>query len=239
MDVLADARTPMAFSEIAERTGFVKSSCHRILAVLAGEKLIEYDARTRTYKTGERLRNWSRSAWRRIDLQEIASPEMQNLSTACKLNVALSVLDDDTILYLRTVDHIPLRYAAASGDHAPLHCTAAGKVFIAYLTEERRMELLERLTFEKFTERTLTNSAALMNELPGIISKGYAMAKGEEFLQVTGMAVPIRGEDGKLVACLSAWEAQGTTGDRSIETYSADLMESAKRISKALGYVGD
>ncbi|MEM8579280.1 MAG: helix-turn-helix domain-containing protein, partial [Pseudomonadota bacterium] len=142
MDVLAASRTALTFSQIVERTGFVKSSCHRILAVLMTERMVAYDKSARTYQTGARLADWSRLAWRRVDLQEAAAAEMHTLSDTLGVNVVLSVLDRHRVLYLRTVDFEPLRYAAAMGDHAPLHCTAAGKVFLAYMSEPRRAALL-------------------------------------------------------------------------------------------------
>lgn len=237
IDVLAEARRPLAFSEIAEKTGFVKSSCHRILAVLSSEELVEYDDIARKYQTGERLRSWSRWTWRRIDLQELAHDEMVGLSEEYSLNVALSVRDDDSILYLRTVDHLPLRYAASTGDHAPLHCTAAGKVFLANMTEARRNQLVQRMQFERLTEKTVTDASQLLKELRSIETNGYAVVFGEEFLQVTGMAAPIRGEDNAVVACLSAWSAEQGSTSRDLEKHSAQLIEAAKRISKAIGWI--
>ncbi|WP_420336449.1 IclR family transcriptional regulator [Roseibium sp.] len=236
MDVLAEARSALAFSEIVERTGFVKSTCHRILAVLARENLIEYDKPTRTYKTGSRFHNWSRLAWRRIDLQEIANKSMTSLSEQYGLNVALSVRDDDNILYLRTVDHVPLRYAASTGDYAPLHCTAAGKVFLAYMPEKRRKELVGRMKFEKLTEKTITSPSEILNELPGIIVGGYCLVVGEEFLQVSGMAAPIWNENGEVVACLSIWMTDAGEDGSALEQHASALKAATKSISVSLGW---
>ena len=236
MDVLAEARSALAFSEIVERTGFVKSTCHRILAVLAREHLVEYDKPTRTYRTGARFHTWSRLAWRRIDLQDVASKTMTNLSEKYGLNVALSVRDDDTILYLRTVDHVPLRYASSTGDYAPLHCTAAGKVFLAYMSETRRKDLINRMTFERLTERTVTNPSEILNGLPSIIVNGYCLVAGEEFLQVSGMAAPIRNENGEVMACLSIWMTNAGEDGEALEQHSGVLKTAANSISKSLGW---
>lgn len=237
MDVLASSRSPMTFTQIVESTGFVKSSCHRLLAVLVGERLVTYDKSTRTYRTGERLNEWSRLVWRRADLQEVAGSEMVRLSEQLSANVALSVMDASSILYLRTVDHVPVRYAAVMGDHAPLHCTAAGKVFLANMTERKRKDLLSDLTLNKMTERTLVDLDALDHDLLAIRQNGYGLALEEEALSVFGIAAPVWGEDGTVAACLSIWMVSSQPDAPSvIESYAPHLQLSATNMSKAMGW---
>lgn len=236
MDALSEARHPLAFSDIVAETGFVKSSCHRILAVLQGEGLIEYDKDTRTYRTGPRLHQWSRSAWRRIDLQQVAGSVISRLSEETGMNTALSVLDTDTVLYLRTADQIPVRYASHAGDHAPLHCTAAGKVFLAYLPETRRKAVLASLKFEKFTEFTKTAPEELMHELPGIAVRGYAMAIREESLQVFGLAAPIWNAQDEVTASLSLWTLTEMSTQDELEARAGAVKEAANTISRQIGW---
>ena len=73
------------------------------------------DTANRTYRTGTRLHQWARSAWRRIDLQKLAGDEMLRLNDVTGLNAALSILDGNSILYLRTEDHVPIRARGAGG----------------------------------------------------------------------------------------------------------------------------
>jgi DNA-binding IclR family transcriptional regulator len=236
MDVLSQARDPLVFSEIVEQTGFVKSSCHRILAVLQGEGLVAYDKKTRTYYTGPRLHQWARSAWRKIDLQHIAAVEMGDLSDRTKMNTALSVLDEDTILYLRTADFAPIRYASHSGDHAPLHCTAAGKVFLAHMSKIQRDAILQDGVMRKFTDMTRVTPEALENEYPYILELGYAKAIQEESLLIMGLAAPIWNSEGKLTACLSLWTQADEFPEADIQDKSQEVIKSANAISQVLGW---
>lgn len=236
MDIISHARTPLSFSEIIQQTGFVKSSAHRILAVLQGEELIEYDKKNRTYKTGPRLRDWARSSWRRIDLQKTASKFMHTLSEETGMNTALSVLDGDTILYLRTVDMIQLRYASHTGDHAPLHSTAAGKVFLAYMSEKRRQKMLDQMSFEKLTENTKTDATLLIKELTRIPQQGFAKALGEERLQVTGIAAPVWNAEDSVTACLSLWSQTGHATRDEVVAMSGKLIQTTNLISEQLGW---
>ncbi|KAA2315621.1 IclR family transcriptional regulator [Pseudooceanicola sediminis] len=236
MDVLSQSRGPMAFSEIVAQTGFVKSSCHRILAVLQGEDLVEYDKASRTYKTGTRLHNWARSAWRRIDLQQIASGVMLRLGDETGMNVALSVLDGDTILYLRTVDQMPVRYAAHPGDHAPLHCTAAGKVFLANMAQSRRDALLGALRYDRFTEFTKVTAQDVAAEFPAILRSGYGMAVQEEYLPVIGIAAPIWNAQDQVTACLNVWTMSDLATAPQVESQAQRVIAAARQISRQMGW---
>lgn len=211
MDILTHAKRPLVFSEIVAETGFVKSSSHRILAVLQGERLVAYDKDKRTYEPGLRFQDWARAGFHRADLQQAAAETMEELSEATGMNAALSVLDGDSLLYLRTADNVSVRYAARAGDHAPLHCTAAGKVFLAHMPRSQLDAFLASSNLEKFTEFTRTNPEALKADFPAILENGYATVIKEEFLQVMGMSAPIWDERKKVAACLSLWALTANT----------------------------
>jgi len=236
MDVLSRARQPLVFSDIVAQTGFVKSSCHRILAVLQSETLIEYDKASRTYRTGPRLHDWARSAWRRIDLQQAASETMATLAENSGMNAALSVLDEDTILYLRTYDMQQVRHAARPGDHAPLHCTAAGKVFLAHLNSARLQTVRRGMRFEKFTENTKTTFDAVKVEFPAIRARGFATSIGEEFLHVTGVAAPIWNVQDQVTAGLSLWSRTETASPQQVLDQSDAIIAAAQNISERIGW---
>lgn len=226
MDILTHAKRPLVFSEIVAETGFVKSSSHRILAVLQSERLVSYDKEKRTYEPGSRFQEWARAGFHRADLQQVAAEPMEALSEATGMNAALSVLDSDSLLYLRTADHVSVRYAARAGDHAPLHCTAAGKVFLAHMPQTQLDAFLATGSLEKFTEFTRTDPEALVADFPAVLENGYATAIKEEFLQVMGMAAPIWDERKKVAACLSLWTL-------TADTDPVTMLEKAGRLKKA------
>ena len=235
IDVLSAARRPLAFSDIVERTGFVKSSCHRILAVLQGEEMIEYDKANRTYHTGPRLQKWARATWNRADIQQVASQHMADLCENTRMNTALSVFDNDAILYLRTVDFYSVRFASHAGDRAPLHSTAAGKVFLANMKPARQQAALGLLDFEQFTERTIVSLETLIAQFGDIRANGFATARGEETLQVTGIAAPIWNAEDKLAACLSLWSTKELHDPEDVIGHSEMLVGLTRKISNALG----
>lgn len=236
LDVLTEAQRPLGFSEIVARTQFVKSSTHRILAVLIGENMVEFETRGRTYKLGARLNNWAHAAWRRSDIDVIAVNELEELCEVTQANVALSVRYDDSILYLRTLDSQPVRTASRAGDHAPLHCTAAGKVFLAYMPERQRENLMAKLRFERFTEKTICDPAQLLSELAVVRSQGYAVSAQEEVARIVGIAAPIWNANNEVTAAVSLWTISDSARVQDIEVYAPTLRAVTQKLSFQLGH---
>ena len=237
VDLITDAKRPLTFSEIVTETGFVKSSCHRILSVLRSENMIEFDERERTYTTGTRLKSWARNAWRRADLNQLATTELNRLCDDTQLNVALSVYADDAVLYLNTVDTNPMRLQSRAGDLAPLHCTAAGKVFLAFQEPNALENTLSRLSLEVYTQHTITDADVLRKDICEVHDRGYGKAIYEELLQVLGVAAPILNDQGKVVAAISVWGPTKLTKPEELEAAVPRLLEATAAVSARIGNV--
>ena len=236
LDAVSLSRRPLAFADVVEQTSFAKSSCHRILAVLQSEELIAYDKDTRTYSTGSRVRKWANSNWHRTDLLDVSSDTMDTLSEAAGMNTALSILDGHSILYLRTSDQTPVRFADRAGDRAPLHCTAAGKVFLAYLSPGRLSDLLKSIRLDRFTDHTIGDKSVLEAQLSDVVSNGFSRAIGEEHVHVMGIGAPIWNAQNQVAACLSFWATTRQMTEHGIGNRAPMLMEAARTISVRLGW---
>lgn len=183
------------------------------------------------------MQNWGRANWRRTDVQQAASGPMSDLSEQTHMNVALSVLDMNSVLYLRTEDFSNVRSASHAGDRAPLHSTAAGKVFLAQMKPERLQVALTAIKFEKFTEHTIVSLEALVSQFAEVRETGFAIARGEEVLQITGIAAAIRDSDDKHIACLSLWSIRDEHTADEVIMQSDRLKATVSKISKNLGWV--
>lgn len=235
LDLLARMRQGATYSEIVAATGFTKSSGHRILAILQGEGLVRYEPRDKTYALGSRVLGWAQSAWSNMDLQQASQGELERLHASSGLNIALGILHAESVLYLRTMDNLQVRFAAKAGDYAPLHCTAIGKALLAWQPERPREELLSRLTLERHTEFTITDRSALGAHLGEVRRQGYAIADREEVLQVCGLAAPVFGLEGDIVGAVSLWGAISVAPREVLRAHSDTLLMMARRISEKMG----
>jgi DNA-binding IclR family transcriptional regulator len=236
LDLLASSRGLLSFIEIVEETGFVKSSTHRILAILQNEGLVELDLREKKYRLGSKLMHWAVMAWRRTDLQQAAIDELEKLCETTGSNVALAIRDGAGALFLRAVNNYQIRYVAKAGDHVPLHCTAVGKVLTAYLPEGQRKNIIDQIKFDRLTENSIIDPLTFESELAKVRQDGYAVCNGEEFLQVLGIAAPIYDFQGEVVASACVWSLSDRVDMAGLEKLVPHLAKSAKSISERLGF---
>lgn len=235
LDQLSESPDPLTFSEIVDRSGYNKSSVHRIIAVLMGEELVSFDTLTKTYHLGSRPMRWARAAWQKTDLQLITDAELIQLRNMTGMNVAVSIRTEDSVMYIRTMDVRSVRYAAKIGQQAPLHATAAGKLFLAHDEDQARCGLPDGYDMEKLTEYTITAKGALKTELKRIRKAGYARCDREEFLQISGIAAPVFDYQSNIIAAISLWAPSKLASLKTVESHAANLLDAASAISARFG----
>jgi IclR family transcriptional regulator, acetate operon repressor len=125
------------------------------------------------------------------------------------------------------------------GLSVPLHCSALGKVLLAYGAGQLSGQLSGPLPAEKLerrTDKTITSEAALRSELAGVRARGYAITDEELEPGLIAVAAPVHGFDGAVVAALSV-SAPTTrmTRDRLTATAGYCVAEAAG-LSAVLGY---
>lgn len=235
IDLLAQTRGRLSQTEIALATGLNKSSTHRILSILMGQGLVQFDERDRSYSTGPKLISWARAAWEKMDLSLIEDQDLIELAEQTGMNVALSVLSEHTVTFIRTRIPHPYRLAVKTGGQSELHNTAAGKLFLTYMTDEERLAYFKVAELEKFTETTLVTQKDLEAEMNLIRSQGYAVSDREEFYQVVGLAAPIFDYDRRILASLSLWIPLRQADLDTMVNQSPILIAKCEEISARFG----
>jgi DNA-binding IclR family transcriptional regulator len=151
------------------------------------------------------------------------------------MNVAVAVLSDNSVTFIRTNIIRPYKLAVKIGGQSELHCTAVGKVFLAYMEPLEREEYLRTAEMEKYTETTLTTPDALSRDIAQVRERGYAIADREEFYQVVGMAAPILDYEDRILAALSLWIPTRFASLEELQSNAPALLETASTISKRFG----
>lgn len=235
VDLLAQAPEKMSQPQIVEATGLNKSSAYRILSILVGQGLVAFDEREKLYSVGPKLISWARAAWQKTDLSLIEDQDLFDLSNATGLNVAVSVLSETSITFIRTRSPKPYKFAVKVGGQSELHCTAAGKVFLAHMTDTEQAAYFEVAKLEKFTENTITDEDVLRDELRQVRAQGFAYANREEFWQVRGIAAPILDYDDRILASVGLWSPTHHISSEALMAMAPTLTGAAAEISSRFG----
>jgi DNA-binding IclR family transcriptional regulator len=116
----------------------------------------------------------------------------------------LTVPAGDEVLYVDRVDTAePLRLHLPPGTHAPMHCTASGKLFLSRLPLLDQRKSLSLMSLKRLTPKTITDIDLLEAELKRLKVRGIGV-DNEEFVRgMVAIAVPICAHDGRTVAAVA------------------------------------
>jgi IclR family KDG regulon transcriptional repressor len=197
LEKLAEAPEGLGITELADQFEVDKGSMSRLLQTLSNYGFAEKDERTRKYLLGPQIVRLSRAVLTRMPLRETAKPYLNKLVDATGECAHLAILAKGQAFYIDQAESSSsLRVHAGVGTLAPLHCTALGKVFLAYA------EAPVAETLNRFTVRTITDPVALRHHIEQVKSQGYAMDDEEYEPGVRCIAVPVLDYRGRCAAAI-------------------------------------
>jgi DNA-binding IclR family transcriptional regulator len=225
INALADAEDGLSITELAERFAVDKGNMSRFLQTLASYGYAEKAADNRRYYLGPQVIRLSRSLLTRMKLREVAKPFLGELVKATGECAHLAILAQGQALYVDQAESpSALRVTTSVGTLAPLHCTALGKVLLAFANAP----IAEPL--DSYTIRTITDPAALQRHLDGVRQQGYALDDEEYEAGVRCIAVPIFDYRER---CVAAMGISGPTSRLPLETLPR-VAVTVQQIGKAL-----
>jgi DNA-binding IclR family transcriptional regulator len=233
LDVLAEHPEPVGLKQIAHVTGLHPSTAHRILSAMSADRLVDR-VEPGAYRLGMRLLELGNLVKSRISVRELALPVMRELHAHTAETVNLSVRHGDEIVYVERTSsgRSAMRVVHVIGARAPLHVTAAGKLFLLEDGFPKLREYARRTGLAPQTKNSLDNVTVLERELERVQRQGWATDNEEAEIGVRCVAAAVRDDHGRLAAALSL----STPADRMKPQWGPLVKESAERIARAMGY---
>lgn len=185
-------------AEIGERVGMARSTVSRILNALEDEGLVASRRARGPYRLGPEITRMATTV--RLGVVTEMHPFLTELSRELDETVDLSILDGDRADVVdQVVPPQRLRAVSAVGESFPLYCCANGKALLAALPPERQARALpSRLA--PLTANTITDRAALRDELNRIRVDGVAYDREEQTEGICAVGAVLRGVSVELVA---------------------------------------
>jgi DNA-binding IclR family transcriptional regulator len=223
-------------TELAHRLGLHKSTVSRILATLQAGGLVSRNPESGRYRLGLGLIGLAGVALGRLDVRGVAQPYLNDLVASTQETVNITVIEGHECVNIeRARSPQPIRYEGWIGRRTPLHCTAAGKVLLAYLPDRERSVRLA-LPLVKYTSQTVTDDQTLINILKEIRLQRYAIVHEEFEAGFSGIAAPIFNHEGQAVAAVSVSGPTYRMGPGIVESFINPLQETAQTISAEMGF---
>ena len=234
LDVLNEADHPVPLAELSAKTGLAKSTIHGLLSTMKEHSVIAQDS-DGNYALGIRLFEYAcslRNTWHILDL---ARPHIDSISQRTGEAVFLSILDRGDII---TLDHADNKrgfsISAEIGRRLPIHCTSEGKLFLAYLPDSEREEILQGNEWKTYTTRTILSRKELDMELLRIRNQGYAVENSEYKIGLRSVSAPVFDSEGCVRYALGFISMNRQIEAKQFEESIQMVLEAAAKISEQL-----
>jgi DNA-binding IclR family transcriptional regulator len=185
-------------TEVAQALSLDKSAASRILKTLA-ETGFAAQGIDRKFRAGPtlRLREAPGTLPGGASIRERSRPLLRRIYEATRETAHLAIRADDQVLYLDKLDtDQPLRVDRPVGTLAPLHCTALGKILLAFGDSPLPRNLAG------FTVRTPVSEGELKAVLQRVADRGFATDDEEFAPGIRCVAAPLRAPSGLAIAAI-------------------------------------
>ena len=222
----------LTFTQILQDSGLPRSSAHRLLKELTALNLLTYELETKTYRGGFPLAAIGAQIISGFDVRQNSRQALKALHDAHGHVVTLSICSEDNGIYIDKLEarDFSLRLHSEIGKTFPLHCTAMGKIHLAYGDTAFQQRILNS-ELEAHTEQTITTPSALLAELERVRSQGYAIDDEEISRGLTCIGAPIFGLNGEVIAALSLTAPSHIYDDGIPDSVIQSVLDHAKRAS--------
>jgi len=225
----------LGVTQIGKQLGLHKSTVSRLLSTLEQEGFVEKNPENEKYRLGLQLVTLAGIALEQIDLREVAAPYLSKLAELTQETINIVVLSGNECMNIDGVaSPRPIRYVGRIGRRTPCHCTAAGKVLLAYLSPELRQQVLPN-PLTRFTEKTIIDFDTLAQDLTNIRQQGYAITHEEHQQDLSAVAAPIFDHSEQVIAAVTVSGPTYRMGPGQIEALVEPALGIAHQISAGLG----
>lgn len=191
LEFLAEKRRGVSVAEVAEAIEADRSTAYRMLMTLRDAGYVDRDESGKTYALGYKLLTLSGALLRSDGRSELINRALRGLSDLTGETVHYCVFDRDaSVLVHRAKGSQLVSVDFQIGDRSPLHCTSIGKALLAY-QDVRIAEEIIAGGLKPLTARTITDPAALRQELARVRAQGFAFDDLEFHDDMRCVAVPL------------------------------------------------
>jgi IclR family KDG regulon transcriptional repressor len=234
LQLVCEALEPVSLNQLVRNAALPKTTVFRYLRTLTTLGFVEHDAEADRYRPGIGLWRLSHASSPYETLRQACKPHMKRLRQRFNETINLGVVSGGEVFYLDVLEsERSLRMQSSVGSTDPLHSTALGKVFLAFRPADQ-LALLVPAILPKVTESTITDRAALFDQLEIIRTTGYAIEIGENEEGSYCIAAPILDGRGTAIAAMSLSAPISRFDESARQAICAGLMTAGNEIGRTL-----
>lgn len=234
LDLFAEGRAELTAGDVATALSINTVTAHRFLHTLEQVGAVRATARG-VFRLGYIFADLGDRVMRDGGMASAMQPALdalaRDLNEAC---MATRFEKDMAVCIAKALPDKSLYIDIRIGSRLDAFCTAHGKLWLAYMTEDQRDGCLAHLTLAGKTANTITSKSALKQELAQIRQDGFAVNNAERERDVYALAVPVFTRDGRMISAISAFGAAPDLVERRRAKVLDALRLAATRASDTL-----
>jgi IclR family acetate operon transcriptional repressor len=197
LELLAENPRGLLISIISDKLAIPLSATHRLLADLARRGYVRQERGYGAYQPTTKMVSLAFTYLAASGITDIAQPILDRLAAATGELVRLTVLDGDRLTWVAKAQgaQTGLRYDPETGSDVRLSCTSAGIAWLASMTDDEALALVEKQGFgrrEEFGPRAPQTAKALLQHLRATRRRGYSITVQTFTPWMSAMAAVVR-----------------------------------------------
>ena len=236
--MLSAAPRGLTLAEVARACDLNRSTARRILHTLVSQNFATTD--DKRFLPSTRILSLARSIVQQNGIWGIATRRIQAISRRFNVTASAAILDGIDVVYVARVlaTRRVMTADLSVGTRLPAWATSMGRVLLANLEPERVRDILSQSTMRQLTPHTITDPEAIILRLQNAREQGYAIVDQELEMGLRSLAVPLKREDGTVIAAINvATSASLTSLQEMLSDILPVLREAAKDIEAGLDFI--
>lgn len=228
----------ITLSGIYKALDMPKATVYDILQALYKEDAIYYkDPNQKTFVIGSKVFAIGQAYTKNSNFINYASPLLKQYADRHNLTVfACKRLADKTVGIYKYESPKTKISTEDVGYQQPLQYDIGGKVFLAFLPEERRKELLAGILKDDYSGVENSFYKKLVSDIEKIQKCGYGLDNGDTSSYLCSIALPVFNMDNKVSGVIKASRIIEKETEADIEKEISELKEIAEYVSRKQGY---
>ncbi|WP_249779082.1 IclR family transcriptional regulator [Bradyrhizobium sediminis] len=236
LEEVARHRDGIGLADLSKLVGLHNSTTFHLAKTMVSLGYIRQEKDSKRYRVGRPLFALAASALDEIEMVNVATPVLEDLSRETGESGHFAVrMGDAVVVIARTSGPGAFQLTDRVGVVRPAHCTALGKIILASLRPEQLKRFLERVDLKPSTEKSITDVPALMREIAEIKHSGIAFDDGEFNPEVRCIAVPVMDFTGQTVGALGISGPIWRLSIQALQNHAKTIRAAANRLSAEFG----
>lgn len=235
LEYLARDKKEASIAEISNAFSYPKNSVFRVIKSLEYYGYVEEESRK--YHATPRLLYLGYAGMRNKGLIENSIDVMHALRDEINETVLIgSLLGNEVVMVEQLISFQHIKFTAEIGKRVHVQTSAPGKAIMAFLPEDERNNIVNQITFVRYTDNTVPSKKAMLDEMAVVQAQGYAVDDGEEVPDVHCIGVPIFDYRHYPIAALWIVGPEYRVTRDQYKEIGETLISHALKISKRFGY---